>query len=52
MNIGFQPSDNMEEYFIRISERVTKDMSESKGTNSEKRMAFERVGPPIGQLKQ
>jgi mannose-6-phosphate isomerase-like protein (cupin superfamily) len=50
--IGFQPAGKMEEYFISISEGVTKNMSESERDEFRKAHGFERVGPPIGQLKQ
>ena len=50
--IGFQPAGKMEEYFIKISEGIAKNMTESERDELRKAHGFERVGPPIGQLKQ
>ena len=50
--IGFQPAGKMEEYFAKISKGVAKDMTEAQRDEMRKAHGFERVGPPIGQLKQ
>lgn len=50
--IGFQPAGKMEEYFIKISEGLAKNMTETERDELRKAHGFERVGPPIGELKQ
>ena len=50
--IGFQPAGKMEEYFVKIAAGITKNMSESERDEMRKAHGFERVGPPINQLKQ
>lgn len=50
--IGFQPAGKMEEMFEKISTGATKNMTEAERDQFRKDHGFERVGPPINQLKQ
>lgn len=48
----FQPAGKMEECFNKLSAGVTKNMSPEERDNFRKEHGFERIGPPIKQLKQ
>lgn len=48
----FQPAGKMEEFFQAVSEGKMKNMSEAEANDFRKAHGFERVGPPIGYLKQ
>lgn len=52
MLIGFQPAGKMEECFKKISEGVTKNMSEEERNNFRKEHGFVAVGPALTFLKQ
>ncbi|SKC72824.1 cupin domain-containing protein [Ohtaekwangia koreensis] len=48
----FQPAGKMEEFFKATSEGVLEKMSEAERNEYRKKHGFERVGPPLGYLKQ
>ncbi|WP_276372823.1 cupin domain-containing protein [Chryseolinea sp. H1M3-3] len=48
----FQPAGKMEEYFHAVSEGKLSNMSQEEANNFRKAHGFERVGPPLGHLKQ
>lgn len=48
----FQPAGKMEEFFHAVSEGKMANMSEGEANTFRKAHGFERVGPPIGYLKQ
>ena len=48
----FQPAGKMEEFFKAVSEGKMTKMSEAEANDFRKAHGFERVGPPIGYLKQ
>ncbi len=50
--ICHQPAGKMEEYFIKLSEGVAKNMTEEERNKLRKAHGFEKVGPPITYLKQ
>ena len=52
MLIGFQPAGKMEECFKKISEGVTKNMSDEERNNFRKEHGFIAVGPALTFLKQ
>ncbi len=52
MLIGFQPAGKMEECFKKISEGVTKNMSDEERNNFRKDHGFVAVGPALTFLKQ
>ena len=48
----FQPAGKMEELFDKLSKGVAKNMTPEQRDDFRKEHGFERVGPPIGNLKQ
>ncbi len=50
--ITFQPAGKMEECFQKISEGVTKNMSEEEQEKFREDHGFKRVGPPIKDFKK
>lgn len=52
MLIGFQPAGKMEDCFKKISEGVTKNMSETERNDFRKDHGFVAVGPALTYLKQ
>jgi mannose-6-phosphate isomerase-like protein (cupin superfamily) len=48
----FQPAGKMEEFFKATSAGVLEKMSETERNEYRKKHGFERVGPPLGYLKQ
>jgi mannose-6-phosphate isomerase-like protein (cupin superfamily) len=52
MIIGFQPAGKMEACFKKISEGVTKNMTEAERNNFRQAHGFTAVGPALTYLKQ
>ena len=50
--MGFQPAGKMEELFQKLTDGVAKNMSEAERDKFRKDHGFERVGPPLTNLKQ
>ena len=48
----FQPAGKMEEYFNKLAAGVYRDSTPDQRDAARKQHGFERVGPPIGNLKQ
>ena len=48
----FQPAGKMEECFDKLSQGVARNMTPEERDNFRKEHGFERVGPPLRQLKQ
>ena len=52
MLLGFQPAGKMQEYFKKVSEGITKNMTEEQRQALRKEHGFESVGPALTYLKQ
>ena len=52
MLIGFQPAGKMEEWFKKVSEGITKNISDEERNNLRKEHGFVVVGPALTYLKQ
>lgn len=52
MVMGFQPAGKMEEYFKKVSEGATKNMTDDEKFKFRKEHGFESIGPALTYLKQ
>ena len=50
--IGFQPAGRMEEYFIKLSQGVAKNMTNEQREAMRKEHGFESSGPALTVLKK
>jgi len=48
----FQPAGKMEEFFLKISQGATKNMTEAEQDQFREAHGFKRVGPPIKDFKR
>jgi len=48
----FQPAGKMEEYFKKVSEGATKNLTEEERRKFNEQFGVKQVGPPIGNLKR